>query len=130
MPRYDTDFARLTRTELGEGAWVDHVPGWVAGQDTLFDRLHASTRWRHERRPMYEKVVDVPRLIAVLPEDGDGDPLLEDMRRALGVRYDEEFQRVSLALYRDGRDSVAFHGDTTARDLPVATVATVSLGEP
>ena len=40
------------------------------------------------------------------------------------------FPRLSLAYYRDGRDSVTFHGDTTARDLPEAIVATVSLGEP
>ena len=43
-------------------------------------------------------------------------------------RYGEAFVRVSAALYRDGRDSVAFHGDTTARDLVQATVATISLG--
>ncbi|MBA3538136.1 MAG: alpha-ketoglutarate-dependent dioxygenase AlkB, partial [Deltaproteobacteria bacterium] len=36
----------------------------------------------------------------------------------------------TAALYRDGRDSVAFHGDTVARDLLEAVVATVSLGEP
>jgi alkylated DNA repair dioxygenase AlkB len=129
-PRFDTDFTRLARTELGDGAWIEHVPGWVAGQDTLFDRLQATTRWRHEKRPMYDRVVAVPRLIAVLPDDGDGDPILEAMRAALSARYHEAFSRISLALYRDGKDSVAFHGDTTARDLPQATVATVSLGEP
>jgi alkylated DNA repair dioxygenase AlkB len=142
VPRFDPEFTRLVRTELGDGAFVDHVPGWVAGQDTLFDRLHATTRWRSESRPMYDRVVAVPRLIAVLsspdvdgdgedgPSDGDGDPILFAMRTALSARYREDFVRISLALYRDGKDSVAFHGDTTARDLPEATVATVSLGEP
>jgi alkylated DNA repair dioxygenase AlkB len=136
VPRFDPEFTRLVRTELGDGAFVDHVPGWVAGQDTLFDRLYATTRWRHESRPMYDRVVAVPRLIAVLtatedgPSDGEGDPILCAMRAALSARYREDFVRISLALYRDGKDSVAFHGDTTARDLPEATVASVSLGEP
>ncbi len=58
----------------------------------------------------------------------DGACVLEDMRVALGARYGEDFVRVTCALYRDGNDSVAFHGDTTARDLDTALVATVSLG--
>lgn len=129
-PSFDKSFAKLHRTDLGDGAWIDRVPGWVGGQDVLFDRLERGTRWRSERRPMYDQVVDVPRLIAVLPDDGDGDPILGEMRSALGDRYQEDFARTSLALYRDGKDSVAFHGDRIARDLPEALVATVSLGAP
>ena len=45
-------------------------------------------------------------------------------------RYGTVFDRLGFALYRDGRDSVAWHGDQVARDLPEALVATVSLGEP
>ena len=52
------------------------------------------------------------------------------MRVAISARYGEEFVRTTAALYRDGRDSVAFHGDTTAREMDRALVATVSLGEP
>jgi alkylated DNA repair dioxygenase AlkB len=79
---------------------------------------------------MYDQVVDVPRLIASLPDDGDGDPILDEMRGALNDRYRADFARTSLALYRSGKDSVAFHGDRIARDLPEALVATVSLGAP
>ena len=129
-PRFDGRFARVARTELGEGAWVEHAPAWVAAEDVLFDRLAETTRWRKERRPMYDQVVDVPRLIAVLPEDGDGDPIFEEMRVALSLHYREDFLRTSLAFYRDGRDSVAFHGDTVAREMSEALVATVSLGSP
>ena len=46
----------------------------------------------------------------------------------LGALRAKSFVRTTAALYRDGDDSVAFHGDTTARDLLQATVATVSLG--
>jgi alkylated DNA repair dioxygenase AlkB len=129
-PSFDAEYRGLHRTELGDGAWLDHQPGWVSSDDGLFELLDASVRLRHERRPMYDRVVDVPRLVASLPEDGPIPPLVEAMRQSLSSRYGEDFVRVSLALYRDGNDSVAWHGDTTARDLVEAVVATVSLGAP
>ncbi len=129
-PSVDETFSRIRRTELADGAWVEHATGWVSGDDALFDAIESTTRWRRERRPMYDRVVDVPRLVAGLPADGPGHPLLERMRDLLAARYGEEFPRTSLALYRNGDDSVAYHGDTTARDLPEAVVATVSLGTP
>jgi alkylated DNA repair dioxygenase AlkB len=121
---------RIRRVALDDSAWVEYLPGWVAGQEALFAALVASTTWRAERRPMYDRVVDVPRLLAALPDDGPGHPVLEQIRTLLEARYRTTFPRLSLGYYRDGRDSVAFHGDTTARDLPEAIVATVSLGEP
>jgi alkylated DNA repair dioxygenase AlkB len=122
--------ARIERVALDESAWVEYLPGWVTGHEALFTDLLATTAWRAERRPMYERVVDVPRLLASLPEDGPGHPVLEQIRQSLDARYTTEFTRLSLGYYRDGQDSVAWHGDTTARDLPQAVVATVSLGEP
>jgi alkylated DNA repair dioxygenase AlkB len=129
-PAIDEGFAAARRRALAGGAWVELVPGWVSGHEALFAALASSTRWQKLQREMYERTVDVPRLVAGLPDDGPGHPLLEVMRLALCRRYDEPFTRVSLALYRDGNDSVAWHGDTTARELPEAVVATVSLGEP
>lgn len=127
-PGFDASFARVRRLELADGAWVEEVPGWLRGHEALFDHLERGTRWRSERRVMYERRVDVPRLIASLPRDGGGHPVVEAMRAALSARHATDFVHVSMALYRDGRDSVAFHGDTTARDMPEALVATVSLG--
>ncbi|HXT98434.1 MAG TPA: alpha-ketoglutarate-dependent dioxygenase AlkB [Polyangia bacterium] len=121
---------RVQRIALNDAAWVDYLPGWVGGHEALFAELLATTNWRAERRPLYDRVVDVPRLLATLPDDGPGHPLLEQIRLLLGARYQTTFARLSLGYYRDGRDSVAWHGDTTARDLPEAVVATVSLGEP
>ena len=129
-PDFDRGFTRLTRRPLAHGAWVDYVPGWVSGQQKLFAALAAGIRWRQERREMYERTVDVPRLIAGLPEDGDGHPLIAPMRAALSAHYGQDFVRTNLALYRDGADSVAWHGDSVARELPDAIVATVSLGAP
>jgi alkylated DNA repair dioxygenase AlkB len=123
-PSFDPGFAALAREDLGLGAWLDRAPGWVANHDALFAELARDLPWREESRPMYTRVVAVPRLLAQV----EGHPLIEEMRRVLSERYGEPFVRVSAALYRDGKDSVAFHGDTTARDMIQATVATVSLG--
>ncbi len=125
-PAFDPELRGRTRRELALGAWIDHVPGWVSGHDALFDQLERTLPWRHEQMHIYDRVVDVPRLLAKVPQEG----LIDDMRRALSASYGEDFVHVSAALYRDGNDSVAFHGDTTARDMLQAIVATVSLGQP
>ena len=77
---------------------------------------------------MYERLVETPRLYAVLGEDGPIPPLVSAMQRTLSARYQEPFTRISLGYYRNGQDSVAFHGDRIARTLPNALVATVSVG--
>jgi alkylated DNA repair dioxygenase AlkB len=129
-PGFDAGFERLTRRQLAHGAWVDYAPEWVHGHEALFEHLASSTRWHQESRQMYERKVEVPRLIAGLPADGPGHPVLESMRQALSARYRTEFVRTGMGFYRDGNDSVAWHGDYVARELPEAVVATVSLGAP
>jgi alkylated DNA repair dioxygenase AlkB len=126
-PRFDASFASLVRHDIGLGAWVDHVPGWVGNHDALFEELEQSLAWRNETMRMYDRTVDVPRLLASVPKEH---ALIESMRVALSEKYGEEFVRTTAALYRDGKDSVAWHGDTTARDMLTALVATVSLGQP
>ncbi len=122
------------RTTLTRGAWVDVLPGWVTGSDDLFLRLQAEVPWRAENREMYDRMVDVPRLLchygvgAELP-----DPLLLEAREALGDHYEaelgERFVTAGLCYYRDGRDSVAWHGDRIGRGRTDNTmVAIVSLG--
>ncbi len=123
---FDARFTRIARRELSDGAWVDYQPAWVTGHDALFDELERTLDWRTERRRMYDRMVDTPRLLARVPHAG----IVEAMRSALSAHYGEDFVRTTAAIYRDGNDSVAFHGDTTARDMETALVATVSLGEP
>jgi alkylated DNA repair dioxygenase AlkB len=129
-PRFDETFRRAERIELSEGAWVEHVRGWLTGDEALFEHLERVTPWQTEERRMYDRVVPTPRLLGgVVGRDGPGHPLLESMRLALSARYGEELVRISLAFYRDGSDSVALHGDRVARDMLEPThVATVSLG--
>ncbi|MFD0057952.1 alpha-ketoglutarate-dependent dioxygenase AlkB [Streptomyces sp. NPDC005047] len=126
----------LRRTHLGAGAWIDLLPGWLHGADALFQHLAAEVPWRAERRAMYERVVDVPRLLAFY---GAGDPLphplLTEARDALSARYADElgepFTTAGLCHYRDGRDSVAWHGDRIGRGARQDTmVAILSVGAP
>src|SRR5271165_156085 len=124
----------LSRTQLGRGAWVDVRPGWLTGTADLFGRLVSDVPWRAERRQMYERMVDVPRLLCFYGEgDPLPDPVLAAAREALNVHYaaelGEPFVTAGLCLYRDGRDSVAWHGDTIGRGSREDTlVAIVSLG--
>jgi alkylated DNA repair dioxygenase AlkB len=126
----------LQRTELSGGAWIDLLPGWMRGADELFDRLAQTVPWRAERRRMYERVVDVPRLLCFYGADELlPDPLLAQARDALDAHYaaelGEPFVTAGLCLYRDGRDSVAWHGDTIGRGSKQDTmVAILSLGTP
>jgi alkylated DNA repair dioxygenase AlkB len=126
----------VRRTTLAHGAWLDVRPGWLSGADELFARLADVVPWRGERRRMYDRTVDVPRLLCFYGEDdGLPDPVLEQARRALGKHYaaelGEEFVTAGLCLYRDGRDSVAWHGDTIGRGASMDTmVAIISLGTP
>jgi alkylated DNA repair dioxygenase AlkB len=128
-PRCDDSFAALERTWLDDSAWIDLARGWLAGHAALFDALERTVAWREESRRMYDRVVEVPRLFAVLAP-AERRPVVEAMRVALERRYATEFPRVSVALYRNGSDSVAWHGDYVARTLPEALVATVSIGAP
>jgi alkylated DNA repair dioxygenase AlkB len=126
----------LRRRELAHDAWVDYQAGFVRGHDALFDQLERELAWKTDRRRMYDRMVTTPRLLASISKDTSLDrstpalALLEAIRAALSAHYGEDFVRVTAALYRNGNDSVAFHGDTTARDLDRALVATISLGQP
>ncbi len=123
------------RIGLSHGAWLDIVPGWLRGADDLFERMIDAVPWRAERRWMYDQVVSVPRLLCYYGADEPmPDPVLADARRALDEHYRPEIGEslctAGLCLYRDGRDSVAWHGDTSGRRVRETVVAIVSLGSP
>ena len=125
---FDASFAKIERIQLEDGAWLELARGWVRGHAALFEEVRRTLAFRADRRLMYEREVDVPRLYASMPSPAGSLGVIDEMRAALDPRYATSFERVSFALYRSGRDSVAWHGDTVARKLPEALVATVSLG--
>jgi alkylated DNA repair dioxygenase AlkB len=126
---------RPERIPLTCGAWIDIQRGWLTGSASLFGRLAEAVPWRAERRRMYDRTVDVPRLLRFYGEDDPlPDPALDACRAALSAHYaaelGEPFATAGLCFYRDGRDSVAWHGDRIGRGSTEDTlVAIVSLGE-
>jgi alkylated DNA repair dioxygenase AlkB len=129
-PRIDPTFGSVERIELDRGAWLDLARGWLRGDAALFEVLAKGVAWKSESRVMYERVVEVPRLYAGIDDGAALHPVLGEMRAALDARYGERFERLSVAYYRDGRDSVAWHGDYVARRMREALVATISVGAP
>lgn len=128
-------FDHAQRRYLGAGAWVDIRAGWLTDADTLYDELLTAIPWRQEQRQMYDRVLDVPRLVSFhdLVADRAPHPALARLRVRLNDIYARElgepFTTAGLCLYRDGADSVAWHGDTIGRSRTEDTmVAVVSLG--
>lgn len=124
----DASFASLHRVSLQSGAWIDRVSRWCRGDDRLFEVLKDAGEWESPEVVMFERKVTTPRLTTRV--DPTWHHAIAEMVTILSDRYGRRLDRVSAALYRDGQDSVAWHGDRIARDLPEATVATVSLGAP
>jgi alkylated DNA repair dioxygenase AlkB len=128
--------AEVRRATLAHGAWIDLRPGWLTGADELFSRLAREVPWHAERRQMYDREVDVPRLLSFYDEsDQLPDPILVQARSALSAHYArqlrEPFRTAGLCYYRDGRDSVTWHGDTIGRGSTEDTlVAIISVGTP
>lgn len=129
--RPDPAFSTATRLDMSPRSWVEHQAGWLEGSEELFDSLVATVGWMQHRRPMYERMVDEPRLTAWYPA-GVTWPhdVLAELSALLSQRYGQELRSLGLNLYRNGADSVAWHGDRIARHRPEPVVAIVSLGEP
>lgn len=135
-PALRTVSAGMSRVQLDRRSWVDVRPGWLAAADVLFDHLVHHVPWRAERRQMYERIVDVPRLVSFY---GAADPLphpvLDTARDLLSRHYADElgepFVTAGLCYYRTGSDSVAWHGDRIGRSrLEDTMVAILSVGQP
>lgn len=131
----ETLFDHDERRELGDGAWIDIRAGWLSGHNELFDELAESIPWRAERRQMYDRVLEVPRLVSFhdLVSEPAPHPAVAKLRVRLNDIYARElgepFTSAGFCLYRDGMDSVAWHGDTVGRSSTEDTmVAILSLG--
>jgi alkylated DNA repair dioxygenase AlkB len=130
-PGFDASFAGARRVALDDTAWVEHVAAWVRGADALFEAVVAHAPWEHRTVRMYDRMVEEPRLTAWYGrtlDDSSVPPVLAQMAAALRARYSRAFDGVGAALYRDGRDSVAWHGDRIDPTIVDPIVAIVSLG--
>jgi alkylated DNA repair dioxygenase AlkB len=112
--------------EYGDVAFYPAFLGFEDG-DALVSELLATTKFAADSRLMYGKRVAVPRETA-----GRGDrmsqpwtPRLLAVRERLEALLGTGFDYVFVNRYRDGRDSVAWHGD---HEISGKVVASLSLG--
>ena len=133
-PEIDASFRAMQRIDLDGTTWIDLAPGWLIGADTVFEDLLAAMPWKQRRNVrMYDSLVDEPRLTAWWRADRGSPeplPLLAIARARLSDHYDVEFDSIGFNLYRDGDDSVAWHGDRHRRTVVDPIVAILSVGEP
>lgn len=117
--------------ELDGRCSVTFQPRWVHGSERVFDQLRDEMPWRAMQRPMYDRVVAVPRLICTVdPSSLDRCHPLVSIATALQESLGMPLGPIGLNYYRTGQDSVAWHRDSIGRTRRPATVALVSLGSP
>jgi alkylated DNA repair dioxygenase AlkB len=132
-PSVDRDFASVTRTWLDTDSWVDYAPRWMHGADRVFAELIAVLPWQQREVTMYHRRLPEPRLTAWWTTSGpDAEvlPVLAEARHVLTDHYTRPFDSIGFNLYRDGHDSVAWHGDRERYELEDPTVVIVSTGQP
>ncbi|HET6545991.1 MAG TPA: alpha-ketoglutarate-dependent dioxygenase AlkB [Rhodanobacteraceae bacterium] len=115
----------------GSDGNVTYLPDCISrGQAELwFALLREGVAWRHERRRMYEREVEVPRLVAGFRLD-DTDlpvPLGEAVALASAIAG-ACFNSIGLNFYRDHNDSVAPHNDRLREIVAGHPIAVLSLG--
>lgn len=109
--------------------WPGFLPLALATQ--WFEELKDTVAWEAQRRPMYDRIVDVPRLVASYRFEDAGVPApLIDGAERVRSQLGEPFNAVGLNYYRDGNDSVAPHGDKLHMLKEGHPIALVSLGSP
>ena len=129
----------LADDERGRIAYTRHFLPATMARD-WFEALRQAVPWKAERRRMYDREVDVPRLTAHfhLSDAGEASmaeaalgpvpPVLLDAARRVRAETGVPFNSVGLNLYRDGRDSVAPHNDHLDVLVEGFPIALLSLG--
>jgi alkylated DNA repair dioxygenase AlkB len=132
-PAIDHAFTGVARTRLDDDSWVDYAPRWLHGADMVFAELIAGLPWQQREVTMYHRRMPEPRLTAwwsTASPEAEVLPVLGEARAALTQYYARPFDSIGFNLYRDGHDSVAWHGDRERYELEDPTVVIVSTGQP
>ena len=128
-PSIDRSFATTRRVQLDETAWIEHVPGWLAGSGQVLGTVLDTIAWEQRQRWMYTQMVTEPRLTAEYPELADApQPILREIGAALSAHYGVCYDRLWMNLYRDNNDGAGWHADRPANELPEAVIPVLSLG--
>jgi alkylated DNA repair dioxygenase AlkB len=125
----DGAFSTARRTSLDSHSWVDTIPGWMSGSHILFERLAAAVPWRQHDRELFDQTFIEPRLTAQYKQlrDAPHEMLLE-AAGALSRHYGVQYDNLWLNLYRDERDSTAWHRDRFSCRRPETIVPVLTLG--
>jgi len=127
---FDSRDTVLTDDERGRITYSPRLVG-AATAERWFSELRSGVNWRAERRMMYDREVDVPRLTGhflLEPPAENMPPAIVEAARLVTDRIVAPFNTVGLNLYRDGRDSVAPHNDHLDEIREGFPIALVSLG--
>lgn len=132
---FSLDLFAGTMTQLVDDAegGIRYWPGFVQPRlaREWFCELQAKAGWTHLQRPMYDRIVDVPRLVASYRTDAFPPELpLAQMLACVRQEVPAPYNGVGLNLYRDGNDSVAMHNDKLHSLSAGHPIALVSLGAP
>ncbi|MDG2427870.1 MAG: alpha-ketoglutarate-dependent dioxygenase AlkB [Acidimicrobiales bacterium] len=114
-----------TTTPLDDDCLVDHLPNWLHGADDLFVELSDLLPWQSHNRWIGDREVTEPRLSTTIEVPSAA---MRTMGAALTSYYGRGFTASWANLYRDGRDSVAWHGDRNRPGSLHEDVALVSVG--
>jgi alkylated DNA repair dioxygenase AlkB len=110
---------------------VAYTPDWLdaASAAALFEQLRDQVKWRADRRVMYDRELDVPRLHASC---AIAEPRLPEPLRAIAARLSAEtgtpFTHIGFNHYRDEHDSVAPHNDRLGDLVAGHPIVLLSLG--
>jgi alkylated DNA repair dioxygenase AlkB len=128
-PSLDLSFATARRVQLDETAWVEHVPGWLAGSGQVLGMALDTIVWEQRQRWMYTRMVAEPRMTAEYPVLADvPQPILREIGAVLSDRYGVRYERLWMNLYRDNNDGTGWHADRPANKLPETVIPVLSLG--
>jgi alkylated DNA repair dioxygenase AlkB len=125
----DETFAAATRIQLDHTSWIDHIPGWLAGDGELMEALMKQASWEQRSRWMYTRMVTEPRLTAEYPVIADApQPVLHYLTEVLSARYRRPYARLWMNWYRDNDDGTGWHADRPANKQDEAVIPVLSLG--
>jgi alkylated DNA repair dioxygenase AlkB len=127
---FESSEMRLVDDERGR---VVYTPRFIDAStaDTWFLQLRDAVTWNTQRRMMYDREVDVPRVMAQFrldQPDGDLPAPVAEAARLVCDNLSVPFNSVGLNRYRDGRDSVAPHNDHLDEIREGFPIALLSLG--
>lgn len=109
--------------------------------DKIFSDLYSTTNWRQDTALLFGKCITLPRLTAWYGDKGKSytyskikmeptpwTPTLIKIKSRIEVIAGMRFNSVLLNLYRDGKDSVAWHSDDEPELGENPAIGSVSFG--